>query len=186
MLTNIYFVRHAHSEYTPDELGRPLSVDGTKDVATVRDILENENIDMIISSPYKRAIQTVEGIANHLGKKIIIENDLRERTLSGIPVKNFPAAINKVWSDPTFSFKGGESNVVAQERGVFVVKKILRKFSGKNIVIGTHGNIMVLIMNYFDKDFDFEFWQSLNMPDIYQLTFDRIKLTAVKQVWNGI
>gem|GEM_PF-7099402 len=30
---------------------------------------------------------------------------------------------------------------------------ILEKYKGENVVIGTHGNIMVLIMNFFDSQF---------------------------------
>lgn len=35
MTTNLYFVRHAHSTYTPDELGRPLSEKGIQDARMV-------------------------------------------------------------------------------------------------------------------------------------------------------
>jgi 2,3-bisphosphoglycerate-dependent phosphoglycerate mutase len=61
MITNIYFVRHADSSYTPEELNRPLSEKGIKDAKKVTELLSHENITKVISSPYKRAIQTVEG-----------------------------------------------------------------------------------------------------------------------------
>ena len=82
MLTNLYFVRHAHSTYTPDELGRPLSDKGQVDAEEVTQFLKKENIDIVISSPYKRAIQTVEGIAEFSDKEIIIDHGFRERILS--------------------------------------------------------------------------------------------------------
>jgi 2,3-bisphosphoglycerate-dependent phosphoglycerate mutase len=50
MITNLYFVRHAHSIYTPDELGRPLSERGLSDAKLVTERLRKESIDLVISS----------------------------------------------------------------------------------------------------------------------------------------
>ena len=107
MLTNLYFVRHAHSTYTPDEFGRPLSEKGKADAEEVTQFLKKENIDIVISSPYKRAIQTVESVAEFWGKEIIIEHEFKERILSKGPVDNFELAIAKVWNDPAYSWVGG-------------------------------------------------------------------------------
>lgn len=82
MITNLYFVRHAHSIYSTDELGRPLSEQGLIDAKEVTDLLIEEDIDIVVSSPYKRAYQTVEGIALHLEQEIEINDDLKERVLS--------------------------------------------------------------------------------------------------------
>jgi 2,3-bisphosphoglycerate-dependent phosphoglycerate mutase len=182
--TNLYFVRHAHSTYTPDELKRPLSEKGQADAEKITRILKKENIDYVISSPYKRAVQTVEGVTDFTGKEVIIENGFKERILSEVPVENFDLAITKVWEEPAFSWEGGESNIIAQKRGVEATLKVLERYEGKNIVVGTHGNIMVLIMNYFDKKYGFSFWKELNMPDIYKLTFDGTTLKEVKRIWK--
>lgn len=64
---NLYFVRHAHSVYSPDERNRPLSERGHQDAARVAELLEPEHIHVLISSPYKRAIQTIEGLAERIG-----------------------------------------------------------------------------------------------------------------------
>lgn len=171
MHTNIYLVRHAHSTYTSDELGRPLSKNGKKDAERVTELLKNRKMDVVISSPYLRAIETVEGVASNYHLPIINMEDFKERRLANQPVEHFETAIYKVWNDEYFSFDGGESNKEVQERGVRALKKVLTEYGGKNIVIGTHGNIMVLIMNYYDSIYDYEFWKQLSMPDIYQLTF---------------
>ena len=71
-VTNLYFVRHAHSIYTPEELERPLSKKGFEDAQRVTELLKTEKIDVVISSPYKRAIQTVQGIAESRDKNIQI------------------------------------------------------------------------------------------------------------------
>lgn len=183
-MTTIYFVRHAHSTYTPEELERPLSEKGFADTKQVTELLKEEDIHVTISSPYKRAFQTIEGVATHFDLQIKIEPRLRERLLSVNPVADFNKAITKLWEDPSFYWEGGESNQIAQQRGVECILDILQKYKGKNIVVGTHGNIMVLIMNYFNSKYDFTFWKSLQMPDIYKLDFTDSILTSVSRIWK--
>lgn len=184
MVTNIYLVRHAHSTYTPDELNRPLSSNGFKSAEKVTALLLGESISHIIASPYKRAIQTVEGLARTLNLGIQIEEAFRERMLSERPVEDFEDSIIKVWKDFTLAFEGGESGLEAQLRGVNAILNILREYSGQNIAVGTHGNIMVLVMNYFNKSCGYDFWTTLKMPDIYKLSFDGEKLMKVQRIWN--
>ncbi|NMH67493.1 histidine phosphatase family protein [Bacillus sp. RO3] len=181
-VTRLYFVRHAHSVYTPDELTRPLSEKGKRDAEQMTERLLKERIDVVCSSPYRRAVQTVEGLARHLDVEIVMLEEVRERTLSNMPVKDFDEAISSVWADPDFSLEGGESNSAAQKRGVQGIFKMLEEYNGKNIAIGTHGNIMVLIMNYFDGAYDVECWKELEMPDVYCLTFHEKTLRNIKRI----
>lgn len=183
MITNIYFVRHAHSVYTPEELKRPLSERGVKDAERVTEILSKEKINRVISSPYKRAIETVEGVASLLNQVVELEDGFKERKLAEISVDNFEESVLKMWNDFNFSFVGGESGYMAQQRGVLALEKILDRYNGENIVIGTHGNIMVLIMNYYNKNYNFDFWKELKMPDIYKLAFVNKNLIEVKELW---
>lgn len=62
--------------------------------------------------------------------------------------------------------------------------ELLDRYPDQNIVIGTHGNIMALIMNYFDSKYDFTFWGNLDMPDTYKLTFEGKKLSMVERIWK--
>ncbi|AVP44112.1 histidine phosphatase family protein [Bacillus thuringiensis] len=181
-MTTIYFVRHAHSTYTKEERERPLSEKGHCDAENVTHLLKDKHIDVVISSPYKRAIQTVQGIANTYKLSIQTEEDLRERLLSTEPVSNFNDAMQNVWEDWSFAYEGGESNDVAQRRAVICMQNILKQYEGKKIVIGTHGNIMVLLMNYFNSKYDLEFWKTLHMPDVYQLNFDKNRFISAERI----
>ncbi|WP_409290363.1 histidine phosphatase family protein [Peribacillus sp. SCS-37] len=184
MNTDIYFVRHAHSIYTPDEINRPLSEKGRADAIRVEGLLSKRNITNVISSPYQRAIGTVQGVADEFELDIELREDLRERLLSTEPVDDFAEAMNKVWSNPSIALEGGESNKEAQARGVRAVKSILKTYPGQSIVLGTHGNIMVLIMNYFDTQYDFSFWKRLDMPDIYKMSFNGGTLASTERIWG--
>lgn len=181
-MTTIYLVRHAHSTYTKEERERPLSDKGYRDAEDVTRLLKDKHIDVVISSPYKRAIQTVQGIANTYKLSIQLEENLRERLLSTKPVRDFNAAIQKMWGDWNFAYEGGESNDLAQRRAIICMQNILKKYKGKNIVIGTHGNIMILLMNYFDSKYDFQFWKILHMPDVYKVTFDNNRFISAERI----
>ncbi|WP_400241711.1 histidine phosphatase family protein [Niallia sp. JL1B1071] len=183
-LTTIYFVRHAHSVYSTDELGRPLSEKGFADAKRVAKRMEKESVDIVVSSPYKRAMQTVEYTAEYFQVEIEAIEEFKERVLASGEVSDFDTAIEKVWTEETFAWDGGESNIIAQKRGVRALFHLLNQYENKNIVIGTHGNIMVIIMNYFSKEYDFRFWKNIEMPDIYRLTFKGNQLQAVQRLWG--
>ncbi|MEB2301494.1 histidine phosphatase family protein [Lysinibacillus xylanilyticus] len=183
-MTVIYFVRHAHSHYTADEYNRPLSAKGVEDRDRVTNLFTNKIIHAIYSSPYKRSVQTVEGIAQEHKLEINTIDSLKERILSNGKLLDFDAAIHQVWSHPNFAFEGGESNETAKERAITTLQKIILAHPNDNIVIGTHGNIMVLMMQYFDAQYNYSFWKGLSMPDVYQLTLQHFVLSDVQRIWK--
>lgn len=183
MITTVYLVRHAHSVYSSDEVNRPLSEQGMRDARKVSAALKKEKIDVVVSSPYQRAIQTVEGVAQHFETDIYLEPAFRERQLSEKPLESFEDAVRKVWSDEEFHFDGGESNLFARQRGLEGIHRILEQYKGRKIVSGTHGNIMTLIMGAYDPRYEYHFWKKLDMPDIYRLTFYEKDFIESKRIW---
>lgn len=159
MITNIFLVKHAYSIYGSDELNRLLSEEGINESKKVLDLLIDENITNIISSAYKRAIQTVEKVGYYFKINIIINDKFRERSIFNGYVDDFNKVISKWWEDFEFALDGGESSSIAQNKGIEELKNILNKYKGENIIIGTHGNIIILIMNYYDKKYNYIFWK---------------------------
>ncbi|MHA6484122.1 histidine phosphatase family protein [Paenibacillus sp. strain BS8-2] len=185
MKTIVYFVRHAESPYIADmERTRGLSENGVLDSLRVKNILSDTEIDIVISSPYERAIQTIKPLATDLKKEIILFEGLKERTLGEIGEVSFKEAKQKLYSNFQYKYNHGESSEEAQLRAIKELKTILTEYEGKNIVIGSHGDIMTLMMNYFDNQFGNEFWESTTMPDIYKLQFNDYSLKDVQRLWN--
>ncbi len=184
MITEIYLVRHAHSDYSPDELGRGLSECGKEAACHGAALLQREQIEVFISSPYRRAVETIEGGAKALGLPIIPEEAFKERVLASGPVDHFAETVEALWKSPDLALPGGESNLQAQQRGTAAVVQVLQDYKGKRVAVGTHGNIMALIMNCFDDTYDYEFWKKLSMPDIYKLTFEGKELKDVQRIWK--
>ena len=181
-MTTIYFVRHAHSVYTPDEYKRPISQSGQQEALKLVSIFENIDIQAMYASSYLRAVQTIEPIARLKKLKITQIEALNERLLSNPPVENFEEAILTVWQTPMFSYPGGESNIMAQMRAVPVLKELLQKHEHETIVIGTHGNILTLMLQSFDESYGLAFWKDLTMPDIVKVDFLHDQLVSLEKV----
>ncbi|WP_438350415.1 histidine phosphatase family protein [Paenibacillus sp. FA6] len=183
--TRIYFVRHAESPFIEgEERSRGLSDKGMLDSMKVKELLINEGIDVWVSSPYERAIQTIQNLADELFADILIEEDLRERVIGDFSNWGFKEAKRKVYEDFNYTFPNGESSQQAQKRGVEIIEKILNYYQGKRIAIGTHGDIMTLMMNHFDAEYDYFFWGSTTMPDIYKMDFEGLELSNVTRLWK--
>ncbi len=186
--TIIYMVRHAESQYVPgEEKTRGISEKGRSDALKVKELLQREEIDAFFSSPYVRAIQTLEPAARAAGKEIAVIDGLRERALASdeihIPGERFVDFKKRLYDDFRHAYPGGESNEEAQRRGAEAFIQLLRRYPGKKLAIGTHGDIMTLVLNFFDSKYGFDFWRSTSMPDVYKLVFEDLKLTEVTRCW---
>ena len=157
-MTTFYLVRHAHTDWSPDE-NRPLSAQGNKDAIRLADTLAEYPVDLIYSSPATRARQTIVPFA-----------------------EDFFGAVEATWRDPSFSYPGGESSAEAQKRGLAIVKGLQAKSMAKVIVLSTHGNLMALILQGFDPSVDYYFWKSMTMPDIYLLKIGR--KPTIQRIWR--
>lgn len=178
----LYLVRHAHAVWSPDE-NRPLSLKGKKDAERVGEILSTRPIDTIVCSPYLRAWQTIEPLASRLDFEIVSENRLRERTLGCWPGPSFEDAVKDTWSNFNFSYPQGETNEAAQSRAIAVIRELKTGKGNGKYVIGTHGNLLTLIINHFDPSIGFEFWENLSMPDVYELFIDFRHHVHLKRLW---
>jgi 2,3-bisphosphoglycerate-dependent phosphoglycerate mutase len=178
----LYLVRHAHANWSPDE-ERTLSARGYANAERVGTLLCGFPIVAVYSSPYRRARETVEPLAAHLGLPIYEIDNLRERELGTAPTDSFVTAVQATWEDPSFTWPGGESNTAAQRRGVAVVHDLLDRHPEQQVAIGTHGNLLALILQHFDPSVGFSFWRSLTMPDVYGV---RVNATTavVQRLWQ--
>ncbi|GAE08515.1 histidine phosphatase family protein [Paenibacillus sp. JCM 10914] len=123
-------------------------------------------------------------MADAIGLEIMEEEDLRERKLGDLHEISFADAKRKLYADRNFSLPGGESSRDAQSRAIKVINNILDQYAGKRVVIGTHGDIMTLMLNHFDARFAYEFWQGTSMPDIYRADFEQGTLVNIARLWN--
>ncbi|MEJ8302414.1 histidine phosphatase family protein [Saccharibacillus sacchari] len=184
--TVLYFVRHAHSKYEHGrELERGLSDSGKAAALAVCRRLEQENIEFFVSSPYQRAIDTIASLAQYAGKTIEIYPALHERLVSGkqdLGPEGFAEAKRRCYEDPDYCPPGGESSRQARERALPVIRQLLREHAGKRIAIGTHGDVLTLMLGSWDQRYDYSFWQRLSMPDVYRVRFNGETFAGAEKV----
>lgn len=189
MNTFVYMVRHGESsKNVGNERTRPLTEKGRTDAYRVSDRLENEHIDVYVSSPYHRAVETLEDLAHRSKKEIVIFEELKEqmfsRELTPLTDKELLPLVEKSFQDPTYSIEGGESNLECQTRAIAILKKLLVTYQGKKIAIGTHGAVMTLMMGYFNETYDLQCLLQLTKPDIYRLEFQEMDLVGIERLWT--
>jgi len=182
--TTIYLIRHAHATWRQDE-DRRLSRAGLRAAALVADCLASRPIVAVYTSPSIRSVETVEPLARRLGLRPEPVPDLRERELPVVPPGEFEALVRRAWSSAADAPGGGESNVQAQARGLAVVRTVVARHIGAEVVLATHGNLLALVLNALDSRFGYEFWRGLSFPDIYRLAFDGLALRDVERLWDA-
>jgi 2,3-bisphosphoglycerate-dependent phosphoglycerate mutase len=186
--TTVYMVRHAESPFVfGQEKTRGLSEEGLLAAKLVADKLSGVSINHVASSNYTRAVQTVQYVADSRNLPIEQFEELRERAIKGLdykaPWEELEAAIERSFTYIDYALAGGETTRQAQMRSIPIVQKLLSEHRGGNIVIGTHGNIMTAIMNFYDNGYGGAFWKRTSKPDIYRLAFEENQLAEVERMW---
>lgn len=70
-MTKVFFVRHAEPNYSNhNDALRELSSKGMEDRKLVTKFLADKHIDVVLSSPFKRAVDTVKDFADSYGLKL--------------------------------------------------------------------------------------------------------------------
>ncbi len=152
-MTNVYFIRHAESRYDADDRTRGLSDKGLRDRALAADFLADKSIDAVLSSPYRRAVETVQVFADTHGLPVIPVEDFRERCIADVWIEDFREFTRRQWEDHDFRLDGGESLREVQQRNISALTDVLRQYTGKNVAIGTHGTALSTIIHHFVPTF---------------------------------
>jgi broad specificity phosphatase PhoE len=149
----IFIVRHGQDEDNAQKIlngrrNRSLTDLGKKQVKKIAGELKSYNIQVIYSSPLKRAVQTAQIIAGESGiKDINIHEELTERDfgiLTGKLIADIPKYSQKILHSNGIQYfleaKGIESFPNLYKRARQVLQSIQKKHSDENVVIITHGD----------------------------------------------
>lgn len=174
-MTTIYFVRHSEPNYENHiDLTRELTPVGLERCKLVNEFLEDKGVEVVFSSPLKRAIDTIQDFAVRHKLEINVIDDFRERSMSDVWIENIGDYFSRQWSDFDYRMPGGESLRDTQERNIRAVKTILLQNSGKTMIVGSHGTALSTIINYYNKGFGVEDFIRIKnkMPWIVEFNFD--------------
>lgn len=169
MTTKVIFVRHGEAEGNYEKVfhgnfDSGLTEKGRLQAEKAAERLEAESIDIIYSSPLKRAYDTAKHIANKKGiKEIKTDEGLKE--INGGKWENEKwAELPVKWPDEYYNWEhrphlhrmpGGESMRDIYDRIVSTVTRIVNENIGKDICIVTHGTVLRALMCYiYKKEFE--------------------------------
>jgi len=181
-VTTLYFVRHAQPNYANhDDLTRELSPKGLRDRHLVCDLLADVPVDAVLSSPFKRAVDTVAPLAESRGLPLRTVDDLRERRIDSCWIEDFNSFARAQWEDFDYRLSDGESLRQVQERCVAALEDILREYAGQTVVIGNHGTALSCIINRYAPSFGYNEFRHIHglMPWVVRFSFEA---TACKEI----
>lgn len=168
----VVFVRHGESERqsdgnaSTDSFDTPLSSRGRKQAQAVANRLKNRSIDVLYSSPLKRAEETASIVAEKAGMDVTVREDLREvdidreQALEAINDEEFLGDLeasdtsirNFRWSSLGFT----ESSESLRNRVTSAVDSIVEAHPGETVVVFSHtGVINAYLTNCIGLDSDF-------------------------------
>jgi 2,3-bisphosphoglycerate-dependent phosphoglycerate mutase len=177
---DVLLVRHAE----PIPIGspgvadteRPLTDAGRAAATELAQELDGWAITAIYSSPHRRALETVAVLAERRRLEVQVLNDLRERVLSVEPHDAWRESLTRAWAEPDWSLPGAESGRSAQRRAVAMLDLLrARHADGGRIVLGSHGNLISLVLQQLEPGVDMAFHLAMPMPAIYRLTHDGLR-----------
>jgi len=159
---SVLLVRHGESEgnrervftRTPDV---PLTPAGrAQALATAHVLRERFRPTLLVTSPYVRARQTAQIIAEVLSLPVDVEDDLQERSYGEYAGK--PYATARPGYDPraywTWRPPGGESLEEVAARVGAVLDRIVSRAGGDDAVVVSHGGVMLALWRHVTGDWE--------------------------------
>jgi probable phosphoglycerate mutase len=158
--TRLFLVRHGATQLTAEDrfsgsAGVDLSAEGRRQAACLADRLAQEQIAAVYTSPLSRTLETAAIVARPHNLVPIERDGLREIShgrwegLTRQEVEARYADEYTAWeSDPfTFAPEAGESGVAVLARSLPVVREIVVRHAGHNVIVVSHKATLRLLLS---------------------------------------
>lgn len=150
----VIVIRHGESEGNRDRIFTPtpevaLTEAGREQVRAAAEWIAARYLPVrIVSSPFRRAVQTAEILATRLRLPTAIEDDLRERSYGELAGQPYAMARHCAGYDPTAYWLwcppgGGETLVDVAARAGAVLDRVARATPHADVVVVSHGAVMM-------------------------------------------
>ena len=189
----LYLIRHGKASMEGADRERTLDEDGIIQATSLCNKIRNQFKDKrirLISSPFRRAVQTIEKLSEDFQADIEKNSSLEEIKIGKDENITKHQIIEKMWSDENFKVSNGSSQLEHVNQIKSELNKILKDFyeNEYNLILVSHGNSIGIILKYFlNQKFTFDDWKNISMPDMYSVSFDENnKVTQFKRDVEGI
>ena len=151
----LHFVRHGETAGNAERRFQwpdtPLSEQGLAQAAAVAEtLLATTGATSILSSDYRRTMQTAEAIGGRLGLAVVEEAALRERNF-GIARGQLYADVGedllKIWREPHFRIEQGESWADVYDRVSAFLAGLRAAPPARELILVTHGGAMSVALS---------------------------------------
>ncbi|MEK7608661.1 MAG: histidine phosphatase family protein [Patescibacteria group bacterium] len=166
---NLVVVRHGETDFNKSGKlqGRredlSLNTEGKTQANDLADMLAQEKVDAIFSSPLKRARKTADVIAKKVGMKITEKEELSECDFGSLSGKTWKEVAKIAGKDMEYIDKtllkydyrpyGGESATEVKSRLTSFLRE-LKKTRHRNVILVTHGGIIRLLHKMLGEDIE--------------------------------
>ena len=157
-----YIIRHGQTNWNKKgkiqgKTDIELNEEGIEQAKKARKILEKYPIDVIVSSPLKRARKTAEIINEAKKVPIIFDKAIEERGFGEFEGKVGKEIQDEIWNSEILDnynlnkqYKGVESIQDLCNRVWGLFDELKQEYEDKNILIVTHGGVTRAINGYFN------------------------------------
>lgn len=113
----------------------------------------------------------------------LTEKGLSDRRLDSVWIEDIESFFVRQWGDFSYKLNDGEALGEVQQRNIVAPQRVLERYSGQNIVIGTHGTELSTIINYYDSGFGYEQFCEIKglMPWIVRMEFNGTELFGIQK-----
>ncbi|MCY3084392.1 histidine phosphatase family protein [Aerococcus sp. JJEM-2022b] len=157
MVREIFIIRHGQSLYNLEgkiqgQIDSPLSSRGIQEAKQAKNYFDQKgiSIDLILSSPLKRAYATAKILQGDRSCPLVTDQRLAEwryGSLEGKAISGLEGVkLNDPPSDKYFCQFGGESVTAVKGRFQTALDAALKTYPQKNILLVSHGSIMYRFM----------------------------------------
>lgn len=204
MNTTIYLIRHSE----PTKIVESLITSDNLQVRNEKNILssngetrakklslnaEMQNIDVVISSQYVRAMATAKYIAENNGVNITVIENFGERKFGVNTWDELPKDFGKKqFEDPNFKMKCGESREEVTDRMYHALMEVLNQWKGKRVVIASHATALTFLFMklgsyknnkiYFKDQMFMDETFKWGAPEVFKLSFIGDELTDMDNI----
>ncbi|HIR59046.1 MAG TPA: histidine phosphatase family protein [Candidatus Onthousia excrementipullorum] len=178
-MTTIYLMRHSmvlkdiNNDYNNESLQlqnekMPLSIEGEELASNISKESELQNIDVVISSNYVRAMSTAKYISNANNVNLIVNSAFGERKFGINSWDELPIDFGlRQNNDENYKVGDGESQKEVRERVYKALIDVIDKYKDKRIVIVSHGSAILWLLKQ---------WCNVNLIEKYITFKDKVIL----------
>ncbi len=195
----VYFVRHGSTDSLEKRISQPddepLNQKGLDQARELGKRFANTKVDLVISSPHLRAVQTAKMISEEVETNDLFADVRKPKEVIGQSkedenIKNILKKIGEMYLvDPSWHYSDEENFEDLKTRGLKALE-YLQKLDLENVVVVSHGNFIALLAGLMPFGENYPVDISLKLKNFMRLSATGVSIFTYEdnrwklQCWN--